>query len=242
LENNNFQNFLFQGKVLAWPRQGFGIIVMLSCSQNKEKGSEKPRKQNKKTYTKRRKKDMKKVIALVLAAAMVLGMCTTAFAYDGGAGMNPENPTGDTEIQFSPVEGESYIVTIPAKVVVNDPDLASDYAALKVEASDVRLRTAHQVEVSVNSANGWQMLDSTKESKIAYTVYDKTAGKERVIANGDKVLTVKGAGIGTITAGDITMDVYTTSQAVAAATVLGKHTDNLTFTCEMARIDPDPAP
>jgi len=187
---------------------------------------------------------MKKVIALVLAAAMVLGMCTTAFAYDGGAGMNPENPTGDTEIQFSPVEGESYIVTIPAKVVVNDPDTASAYAALKVAATDVRLRDSHQVEVSVESANNWQMLDKTKESKIAYTVYDDgtVSGKQRVIANGDKVLTVEGEGIGTIVTGAIELDVYTTSQAVAAATVLGKHTDNLTFTCEMARIDPDPAP
>jgi len=177
---------------------------------------------------------MKKIIAIVVAAAMVLGMNSTAFANDGGSGMNPNNPKGVTEIQFTPSLGESYVVTISAKVTVNDPDEKDEKAKLTVEASDVRLRDSHQVEVSVNSSNGWSMEDKTGTSKIIYSCFDSRSGKERSIANGDTVLTVAGTGIGQSAKGDVSLDISTTSEAVAAATVLGKHTDTLTFTCAMA--------
>lgn len=183
---------------------------------------------------------MKKRIAMVLAAAMILNMTSVAFAYTGGSGMGPEATSSEMIVEYNPADGESYIVTIPAKVTLTGGgiDNAED---LLVEATDVRMGSTHEVEVRVASSNIWKMVDSTGTSNIEYRVMDTDddGNLKDVVANGDVVLECAGEGVTTAKSGSKTLKVSTTDEAIAAATNLGTHVDTLTFTCAIVLVEND---
>ena len=162
---------------------------------------------------------MKKVIAIVLAAVMVLAFASAALA--------DETKTTDVEISLP---NESYIWSITP---IDDPlSIASPEKDLYVEATDVKVLVNHQLIIEVSSDNyaddSFNLLNGS--SSVKYDLKIDTESLE----NNDQVLVKKGEGLAK---DDVTESVCIIASTDAArineATSLGIHADTLTFTSKI---------
>lgn len=156
------------------------------------------------------KNKMKKIISIILAVMLTLSIGIMAFADNG--------ISGDNDIEVSYTTTESYTVTIPS-----DQTVSTTAQTGTVSASGVLLADGNRLVVSMASANGYKM--KYEGSEIAYTasVGEKTLSGTAA----EEVLSVNSGS----TSGSQNISFVTTSEAIAAATKAGKHTDTLTFTC-----------
>lgn len=89
-----------------------------------------------------------------------------------------------------------------------------------VKASNVLIEQGRKLQVTVTSTNNWNLVNNG--STIAYTVKKGTTE----VANNDVVLEVEAG----TAEGNTSLTFETTTDAIAAATKSGDHTDTLTFT------------
>lgn len=122
---------------------------------------------------------MKKLVTLLLTAALATAAATTAFADDynitAGTDGNP-TPTAKPEMQVSYTVNPSYTVTIPASVTLDSNTKSS---TAKVSADNVTVPYNYAVKVTLTNANGFKVT-SQEGAKLTYTVkqyeYTKTEG------------------------------------------------------------------
>ena len=109
-------------------------------------------------------KTMKKVLTLLLGVAMILsfaGACAGATV----SGTDGDLANGkDSDVKVTYTQTGSYEVSLPESIALSkDAVTSTDVEVTKLEiASDKYLR------VSVSSANGWKVVDSTSSSEITY--------------------------------------------------------------------------
>ena len=159
---------------------------------------------------------MKRFTALMFALCMTLCLATPAMAAD--ITPNSEQQAGTMEVSYTTTE--SYTVTIPADVIVTTAGVNAD-----LTAKNLLLASGHTLKVTAESTNGYKL--KAGDSAIAYTC---TVGDKTLSSTEKTVLTVSA---GTIEDQTATMTFKTTTDAINAATLAGKHTDKLTFTCSV---------
>ena len=163
---------------------------------------------------------MKKMLAAVLAAAMVIGTTTAAFADTTLTGNS-----GSTDVSYT--AQETYTVTIPANITLSATKL-SDTGDVKV--TDALLEGGHILTITVASANNYSLVKTFEEeditSKIGYTLSGADNGKVLDVYYGEKSTK-------TYTQ---TLTFATTAENVADATLAGEHKDTLTFTVAIETI------
>lgn len=98
---------------------------------------------------------MKKLLALLLSATMLLSFSTTAFAYDG-------NYIGYGEAELTAYAYSTFDVTIPSTV-----DLT--YGGGQVIVSNADLDTGYQVVITVTNLNANGRIDMTHKTKSGIT-------------------------------------------------------------------------
>ena len=155
---------------------------------------------------------MKKILAVVLAAAMIMSMTTAVFA-----DTTIEGNSGTTDVTYE--TKESYTVTIPADVKFDE----SYYYDDEVKVTNALLAESRILTVTVDSANGYKL--KYGNSEIAYTL----TGDDLITEDNRTVLTVK-SGIKVTDVREQELDFETSEEAVKAATLAGEHKDTLTFT------------
>lgn len=155
---------------------------------------------------------MKKLLTLVLAAAMLCSVSVTAFA---ATDLDKNNTAGSMTVSYGVDEG--YVVTIPADVWVSTTGVERELSANSVLLPDGKTLT-----VSVASANGFEL--NYAGSKIPYTV--SVGSTEQTTATFTALSILSGT-----TSGSVKLTFKTTQADIAGATKAGNHTDTLTFTC-----------
>ena len=142
---------------------------------------------------------MKKLLAIILAAAMIAACSVTAFAETTNVSYNVD---------------PSYTVSIPAAIPLSDSAVEAD-----IEASDVILEDGKQIKVELtsasNTASGSTFSAKNGDSAVTYTITG-----DKAIAVGDTVATFTANGSKTLTF---------SAADKSAATVAGAHTETLTF-------------
>ena len=143
---------------------------------------------------------MKKLLAIILAAAMIAACSVTAFAETTNVSYNVD---------------PSYTVSIPAAVTLGDSAVEAD-----ITASDVILEDGKQIKVDLtaasNTASGSTFNAKNGDSAVTYTITG-----DKAIAVGDTVATFTADGSKTLTF---------SAADKSGATVAGAHTETLTFT------------
>ena len=158
---------------------------------------------------------MKRILAVILAAVMVMGLATAVFAddktLDGDAGTT--NVTYTTE--------EAYTVTIPADITLTSSKLS---ATGNVKVTNALLGSGETLKITVASSNGYNLVNG--DSKIAYTV---KKGETTITADANEVISVE-AGVKITDTNSAALTFATTEANIKAATAAGAHKDTLTFT------------
>ena len=184
---------------------------------------------------------MKNLLIAILTVLAVIAVTTVVFAADTEVPLGAEIPE------------ESYTVVIPDKELTLSVE--TNAVELTLSAQDVLLFKGNTLQVYVNSANDYNLVytSDTKVSRIPYIlVAPSPDGGSRIITGRDTLL-LKYEGIGTVDEAfeqdiDLTVSLGTTiaeavsggdaavsaaREALNSATLAGKHTDTLTFTCEV---------
>ena len=172
---------------------------------------------------------MKKMISLLLAAAMILSLGVAAFATD--TTINQETTDGgETKVSYTIAESAEtgvYTVTIPASVTA-DP---SKGTSLPISASDVTLLVSKKLTIKVASKNNYILKKDNSNSAIAYSC---TVGENQTaIPDTGIILEVTGTGTLTPASDSTSLNISTTTEEINKATETGEHYDILTFTCEV---------
>ena len=157
---------------------------------------------------------MKRFVSLLLALCMTFALATTAFAAD--ITQDSAEQTGQMEVSYT--TGETYTVVIPADVTVGTDAVTRD-----LQVKNILLTSGKTLKVTVASANGYQLKNN--DSAIAYTVKN---GDTQITADSNTVISVAA---GTTADQSVTLSLLPTQDAINGATLAGKHTDTLTFTC-----------
>ena len=133
---------------------------------------------------------MKKLLALILAIALMATLSVTAFAEE-------YDTTGDKSMTVTYAVAPSYIVTIPGEITIGADGTSTD----TIKAENVVVNKGQYVSVSLDEENGFTV--TTQEgASLTYTV---TANGE-TLAAGDEILAVNPADGKTGTA-SITFDI-----------------------------------
>lgn len=128
---------------------------------------------------------MKKIVTLLLTAALAVTAATTAFADDTatqivpGPASSPTPSSGDMNVTYK--VNPSYTVTIPGLVTLNTaaPSTAT------VTATDVTIPNGQKVRVTLNSKNNFYVI-TNEGARGTYTV--KKDNSTTPISNGATVL------------------------------------------------------
>ena len=163
---------------------------------------------------------MKKVLAVVLAAAMVMSMTTAAFADDQVIDTN-----GSLVVSYG--VDETFKVTIPADIALSADNLQGTGT---VTATNVRLTDGTTMKVSVYSVNNYNLVNG--ESKIAYAL---KSGDKTYTNDDNVVLSVAAGSIAVTDSASTQLTFATSAEAVEAATLAGAHQDTLSFSISFAR-------
>ena len=154
---------------------------------------------------------MKKLFSVILALVLLCSASVTVFA----DGLNQENNVGSVTVSYG--VSESYVVTIPADIVISTTGVESTLSASSVLIPDGKTLT-----VSATSKNGYNL--EYANSKIPYSVLvNETKQTEATFI---ALSVVSGS-----TSGNATLVFKTTDEDIAKATKSGNHTDVLTFNC-----------
>lgn len=155
----------------------------------------------------------RKLISIFLAATMLLTFVSAVSAENGISGEN--------SITVSYNTAQSYEVVIPS----GSPTIGSS-TELEIKAVNVLLPEGKELKISMSSVNSFALSLSANglTSSIPYSV--KMNGS--AIASGARILTVEAGE----TSGEVTL-VASVGNA-SLATLAGKHTDTLRFTCEVS--------
>lgn len=163
---------------------------------------------------------MKKLLTLLLTAALATAAATTAFAADNtitpGADGNP-TPTAKPEMQVSYTVNPSYTVTIPASVTLDSNTKSS---TAKVSADNVTVPYNYAVKVTLTNANGFKVT-SQEGAKLTYAVTENA----RNITEGAAVLLVASG------SGSDTLEFKITDTVVHS----GTYTGNVIFTVSVEK-------
>lgn len=162
----------------------------------------------------------KKILISIIIASVMLSLVLPVFAAEITA-------AGAQNVTVKHNVGEGYIVTIPADFTfeVNGTDYTSTQV---VKATDVLIEAGKTLNVKMSSANykdadGYTLQDSSKESKIVYTI---ETNAQQAFTNEGTVLSVAAG----TDEGSANLTFSTTEEEIAKATKSGDHTDILTFT------------
>lgn len=125
---------------------------------------------------------MKKIVTLLLTAALAVTAATTAFAdteINPGPNSSPNPASGDMNVTYK--VNPSYTVTIPGLVTLNTaaPSTAT------VTATDVTIPNGQKVRVTLNSKNNFYVI-TNEGARGTYTV--KKDNSTTPISNGATVL------------------------------------------------------
>lgn len=125
---------------------------------------------------------MKKLVTLLLTAALAITAATTAFAdteITPGLASSPTPASGDMDVTYT--VKPSYTVTIPGLVTLNTaaPSTAT------VTATDVTIPNGQKVRVTLNSKNNFYVI-TNEGARGTYTV--KKDNSTTPISNGATVL------------------------------------------------------
>lgn len=170
---------------------------------------------------------MKKFLAILMTLCLLCG--ALAFAEESTANTitnKTENKTANTTVSYKIAENDSYTVTIPSKVTLEDKGSGQLSGILSVKLLTTNFNiSGKQITVKLTTC-ALKLVYGT--NKISYTL--KAAGKE--YAQGDSIITW--------TYGDKTTN--TTNTLVVGATVsqtlpAGEYTDTLTFTVSVESVN-----
>lgn len=160
---------------------------------------------------------MKKLLTLLLAAALATAAATTAFADDTtigpGTNGNPTPATKDTTVTYT--VQPSYTVTIPASVTMLSTAI--------VRAGDVTLPKGQAVKVKLTDAKGFKV-KSQEGAELSYAVFQETVNGSKLVKLNDTVLSVASD------ATDKKGEALLTFAFENKATYSGTYTGTLTFT------------
>lgn len=161
---------------------------------------------------------MKKLLTLLLTAALATTAATTAFAADNtitpGADGNP-TPTAKPEMTVTYTVQPTYTVTIPASVTMLRTAI--------VRAGDVTLPKGQAVKVKLTDAKGFKV-KSQEGAELSYAVFQETVNGSEPVKLNDTVLSVASD------AKDNTGEALLTFAFANKATYSGTYTGTLTFT------------
>ena len=175
---------------------------------------------------------MKKMISLLLAAAMILSLGVAVFAEDKELSQTTKN--GDVEVSYTIADSAAtgtYTVTIPANVAITDLTNGNE---LEISADKITLLVSKKLTIKLASQNSYVLKKDSSTSQIPYTCLVGTE-KKAVPADGI-ILEVTGEGAMKTTSGSTKLNVSTTADNINSATETGKHYDILTFTCEVTDV------
>lgn len=125
---------------------------------------------------------MKKIVTLLLTAALAVTAATTAFAdtkIEPGPDSSPNPASGDMNVTYK--VNPSYTVTIPGLVTLN----TADPSTATVTATDVTIPNGQKVRVTLNSKNNFYVI-TNEGARGTYTV--KKDNSTTPISNGATVL------------------------------------------------------
>ena len=139
------------------------------------------------------------------------------------------------------VPEESYQVSIPT----NELFLREEPTNLTVSATNVKLLSGNKLSVTVSSLNGFCLTaadkESGKESRIGYSMYYEVRKDDETyrydVEQGAEVLSLEGYGTADTMEpqnADVNLFLVLEKNGVNMATLAGKHTDCLTFTCTVS--------
>ena len=160
---------------------------------------------------------MKKMLAVVLSAAMVMSMSTAVFA-----DTTLEGNSGTTNVIYT--TEESYTVTIPADIALKDDYFESS----EVKVTNALLADSSVLAITVSSENNYKL--KCGDSAIDYTL----TGDDRITEENNEVLRVT-SGVKVTDVNSQELDFETSEEAVKAATLAGEHKDTLTFNVSLTR-------
>lgn len=158
---------------------------------------------------------MKKVMSIIMAAIITLGLSVSAFA-ESSITQDSEEKSGNTNVDYS--LGVSYTVTIPASVTFTDTQKEVDRGLL---ASNVILNEGSTLSISVSSLNGFVMRNGEGYIDYSLKVNYNAIPEEN---NFDILIVYAGESSGTAILS------FATDLNKENAHYAGKYTDTLTFT------------
>ena len=172
---------------------------------------------------------MKKALSLALALVLAFALAIPAFAETVNATEgNFTDKTGNTTVTYS-VSGK-YTISIPANFPL---DAAGDGTA-DIGVSDVLIPTGKTLTVKLTTENYADsknyLKDGTKASSISYTITSKVKDSQdtpTAVTNDAAFITVA-AGSKAGETRTLTFDAN-----IAEATLMGEHTDIITFTAHV---------
>lgn len=160
---------------------------------------------------------MKKLLTLLLTAALATAAATTAFAADNtikpGDDGNTDPKTGTTNVTYT--VQPTYTVTIPASVTMLRTAI--------VRAGDVTLPKGQAVKVKLTDAKGFKV-KSQEGAELSYAVFQETVNGSELVKLNDTVLSVASD------AKDKKGEALLTFAFANKATYSGTYTGTLTFT------------
>lgn len=160
---------------------------------------------------------MKKLVTLLLTAALAITAATTAFAADTlitPAPNSSPNPTSG-RLNVTYTVNPSYTVTIPASVTMLNTAI--------VRAGDVTLPKGQAVKVKLTDAKGFKV-KSQEGAELSYAVFQETVNGSELVKLNDTVLSVASD------AKDKKGKALLTFAFANKATYSGTYTGTLTFT------------
>lgn len=139
------------------------------------------------------------------------------------------------------VPEESYQVSIPT----NELFLREEPTNLTVSATNVKLLSGNKLSVTVSSLNGFCLTAADKESgkescigySMYYTVKERDGDVDYYVEQGSEILSLEGYGTADTMVpqnADVNLFLVLEKNGVNMATLAGKHTDCLTFTCTVS--------
>ena len=161
---------------------------------------------------------MKKLLTLLLTAALATATATTAFAADttisAGTDGKP-SPTAAPQMNVTYTVQPTYTVTIPASVTMLSTAI--------VRAGDVTLPKGQAVKVKLTDAKGFKV-KSQEGAELSYAVFQETVNGSELVKLNDTVLSVASD------AKDKKGEALLTFAFANKATYSGTYTGTLTFT------------
>lgn len=159
---------------------------------------------------------MKKCIAIIMIAAIALGMSMISLTVEGEEITQDSQQSGETKINYN--IGVSYTVTIPASVTFTDTEKSVERGLL---AKDVFINEGSSLKVNISSQNDFQMKNSD-----AYIDYYIMMNNATVLEENNSTLLIVNAGEGSAWA----ILEFITKLDKKNAYYAGNYTDTLTFT------------